>query len=122
MKKSEILVQARGMLVRKTRLNVCYALSGVALLTPGALTQCLELRKWIKDMLGLANDYRQWLWFHHEEFCRGLDITNARSTEDVDMVILPGRLAWMDWMISYWQEEEAKADAQHRQHGFAMAG
>jgi hypothetical protein len=113
MKKSEILQQARNMLARGTRQNICHAISGVALLTPGALSQCLELRSWIKDMLEGHDYYPIWLRVKHPDFLGAQFIKD----NDAEQIFLTGRLAWMDWMIQSWKQWEAE-DEQHAPRGW----
>jgi len=114
MKNSEILQQARGMLARGTRDNICHALSGVALLTPGALAQCLALRKWIKAMLGGKEAYPAWVVENHPAF---FNEVIANSNYQAGKAFLPGRLAWMDWMIQAWTQWEAE-DEQRAPRGW----
>lgn len=109
MKNSEILQQARGLIERRTKDSITHALFGVCKLTPGATYQCNQLYHWIGDLLGTCGTYEGWLWKYHTEFAKeqGVPKFNVSVQEGWD-VCRPGRLAWLDWMIQYWEAEEAK--------------
>lgn len=105
MKKSEMLQRARGMLERKTKTTILPALMGCVTLCPAAQPQFAELKRWIESMLDGHFTYEGWLMEHHPDFLPSIGITTVIGG---DLDCLPGRLAWMDWMIEYWQAEEAK--------------
>lgn len=115
MKKSEILRVARGLIERKTKHTICSALIGVVVLTPGCHVQVEELRKWVKGMLGSHSYYEDWLHFYAKEFATQHGVIKVNWTpcpEDrgVFDAARPGRLQWMDWMIEFWEKEEANTE------------
>lgn len=125
MKKSEILQHARSMIERKTKDTVCSALIGIVKLTPGCHVQVAELRQWVKNLLGGAQFYECWIHAHHSDYAITHCIPYSLFDRDGQIPDIfnparPGRLQWMDWMISYWEKQEA--DEHHRLYGYALAG
>ena len=113
MKKSDILRQARGLIERKTKHTICTALFGVMNMTPAARSEIVGLRQWIEALMGGNYLYEQWLDIYHRDFFRDYaKSTNQKVYYDGlgwnHDVCRPGRLQWLDWMISYWEAEEAK--------------
>lgn len=109
MKKSDILLTARGLIQRKTKDTISTALIGVAILSPGAAPQIAELHRWIDEMMGGAFTYERWLWKFHPAFAEAHDVPkfNVFSVERGYDICREARLAWLDWMIEIHRKDEA---------------
>lgn len=105
MKKSEMLQEARGRVERRIKSSVQGALIGCVRLCPAAIPQYIQLITWIQGMMGGEYTYEFWLKKHHQDFVKEHGLEKASCG---DFTCLEGRLAWLDWMIAYWKEQEAK--------------
>jgi len=102
-KKSEILKEAKKHL--KKEWTVCCAINTSSNYDNYDLPEyseiwdeCDELKSWIMELLGDHVCYNHWLRSNHPEiFWKAIK---------KDPKLYKARSAWMDWMISYWEEQE----------------
>lgn len=101
--KIEILRAARKSIADGSESFVCYAISRESLWHESSFKRAdagYELRLWVQDMLGKLSTYDGWLSFHHQDFFRSIPTRDDGSKD-----LRPGRLQWIDWMISELERE-----------------
>ena len=98
MKDSKILKGARTQIANGDYLHICFALEGDD-------SQRVSLRRWISSMLKCLT-YETWICMHYQEFFNSVRYPSPR--ENTTELFRQGRLAWLDWMIAYCEEEESK--------------
>jgi hypothetical protein len=95
MKKSEILVQVKGMVQYGGFTFICTSIQRF-----GRENACFgtaaNLRTWVSDLMNGCYTYEDWLKEHHPNLKRTMSPVDFKQA----------RLQWLDWMIQYWQEQE----------------
>lgn len=100
MNKIEILRAARKLIKSEGASVICFAIDYViAGKSQESISHADELGAWIGNMLGDSAYYSQWLRLHHPAFVDALPVINGIKD------FRPGRLQWIDWMISELEKE-----------------
>ena len=99
MKKSDILRKARTLIETKQSDYVCYAIGAASTGNSKTCAQGDKLTEWVMELLGEYPTLGGWLYWRRVEGIGQASCTNGK--------IRVTRLAWLDWMIQYW---EAKGD------------
>lgn len=100
MKDSEILKAARQIIKEGKKRFICMAIASVV--SDAKSKQAIALYAWIQHMLGDYSYYDTWLKFNHP------DVYN--DDRAYLSYFREARLAWLDWMIAYCEEEEANGN------------
>lgn len=93
---AEILRHVRKRIAGRRSNMICFALDRVRI---GTVEQKTSLKRWIEKMLDGYLTYGAWLHAHHREFSAPLMGKGNTGR-------LPGRLAWLDWMIEQCEKEK----------------
>jgi hypothetical protein len=105
MKDSEILKVARDLIASDKEIHVCRAIDKIDDKDMSLYPQCESLRVWIRSMMGECIVLEEWINQYHPSL----------YDEDIDWDLYTAkrkstRLAWLDWMITYCENEENLED------------
>jgi len=98
MKNSKILKKAKKLIKSGEENYICDAIRRVPVIST-CIYQRIELRMWVSNLLGRCGTYEDWIRVNHSKLYR------KWKREDYKQ----GRLAWLDWMIEYWEAKEKKS-------------
>lgn len=90
-----VLRRARYLFEKGRQVRVCFAIDEAGRQVRKKRV-ANHLRKWVGASLGNHSCYEDWLIRHHPEFAASKDIKSWDHAEK----LRPGRIAWIDWMIS----------------------
>jgi regulator of RNase E activity RraB len=93
-KYSAILREVRKIVELKKEHKICYAIYKVRTTTKNHY----GLQDWVMGLLSFKISYEGWMTYYHPRIAEKMSDDDYRN----------GRLAWLDWMIAYWEKEEAK--------------
>jgi hypothetical protein len=97
MRKSEILREAKKLIEIGCADFICDAIGCVARYKSNVtLLNAKELKDWIGILLDGCGTYGEWLDKHHPNIWKS------------GMFFKHARLQWLDWMIAYWEEQDAE--------------
>lgn len=104
MKNSEILRRARTYIESGETSYICRALATTYAASPWEVAwhPYIALEKWVMSLLGRCYTYNEWLEKHHPKRYESL---GGLTFAEKQLALRPGRLAWTDWMIKYWEEK-----------------